>query len=122
MVPDPGTSFTLHVWRDLMALLGIAHSYAAAEQKKTNGLTEKKNATIVDRITAHMVDDVSLWDRQFDAAVFARNTSVQTSIGRTLFEINFGLDSVLPIDTLVSLPPERDAYENRMEDLQATRG
>ena len=63
-----------------MASLGIAHFYAAAEHQKTNGLTEKDNATIVDRITAHMVDDVSLWDRQLGAAVFARNTSVQTSI------------------------------------------
>ena len=86
------------------------------------GLTEKNNGTIVDRITAHIVDDVSLWDRQLSAAVFALNPSVQTSTGRTPFEINFGLDPVLPIDALVPVPPEPNAYANRVEELQATRG
>ena len=122
VVSDPGTSFTSHVWRDLMASLGIAHFYAAAEHQQTNGLTEKNNGTIVDRITAHIVDDVSLWDRQLSAAVFALNPRVQTSTGRTPFEINFGLDPVLPIDALVPVPPEPNAYANRVEELQATRG
>ena len=47
---------------------------------------------------------------------------MQTSTGRTPFEINFGLDPVLPIDALVPVPPEPNAYANRVEELQATRG
>ena len=98
VISDQGPAFTSELWAAAMIEMGIRHSLASAEHAQTNGLVEKMNGTLMDRLAA-FVDVVEAdWDVRLPQAVFAVNSSCQTTNRSSPFEVLFGIPPVLPIE------------------------
>ena len=121
VVSDQGTAFTSGIWAEQMETLGIQHSFAAAEHQQTNGLVERNNGVLVDRLAAFIEETPDVWDAQLSAAVFAINTSVQASTLTVPFQALFGLLPRLPVEALLPQVPDPEAGEGRDEQMERLR-
>lgn len=102
-------------------MYGIRHSFAAAEHQQSNGLAEKNNGVLVDRLAAYIAEDPATWDDHLSAAVFAINTSSQASIRTTPFEVCFGILPRLPVEAMLPELPEGDDEESRRRSMERRR-
>lgn len=90
IVTDQGSAFTSQSWAEMIDRLKIQHTLVAAEHQQTNGLVEKANGSLIDRIAAFVVDHIDCWDELLDSAVFTINTSTQLTINIYPFQVVFG--------------------------------
>jgi hypothetical protein len=97
IVSDNGPAFTAEKWARTLSFLGVRHSLTSPEHAQTNGLVERVNGVILDRLAAYVTEEVD-WDLQLSAAVFSINTSAQASTRTSPFEIVYGVPAVLPVD------------------------
>ena len=107
IVSDNGPAFTSGRWARALAVLGIRHSLTSPEHAQCNGLVERVNGVILDRLAAHVAEGDD-WDVQLPAAIFAINTGVQASTRTSPFELIFGLPAVLPVEA--RLPRTADEW------------
>ena len=91
VVTDQGSAFTSQSWSEMVGRLNIRHTLATAEHQQTNGLVEKANGTLVDRVAAFVLDHLDSWDKLLGSAVFAINSSIQSSINVSPFQVVFGM-------------------------------
>jgi transposase InsO family protein len=97
IVSDNGPAFTSEKWARTLSVLGVRHSLTSPEHAQSNGLVERINVVLLDRLAAYVTEEVD-WDLQLSAAVFAINTSAQASTRTSPFEIVYGVPAVLPVD------------------------
>ena len=95
--------------------------FAAAEHQQTNGLVERNNGVLVDRLAAFIEETPDVWDAQLSAAVFAINTSVQASTLTVPFQALFGLLPRLLVEALLPKVPDPEAGERRDEQMERLR-
>jgi hypothetical protein len=96
IVSDQGSAFTSAARRDTLSSLGIIHTLATTERPQTNGLVERQNAVIMDKLVA-FVDKKESWDEGLQSSVFAINTDVHTATKFSPFEVVFGFSDE-PLD------------------------
>lgn len=84
----------------------MAHSLCTTERAQSNGLTEKLNGVLVDRLAAFVMERPEKWDRFLPAAIASLNTSVQVSTKFSPFHIIFGFCPVLAIESRFPWPEE----------------
>ena len=76
IISDRGPAFTSHLWKNEMAGKGVEHALCTTEHAQSNGLTEKVNGVLVDRLAAFAVDRPDKWDRLLPSAIATLNTGV----------------------------------------------
>lgn len=63
-VPD----FSSYQWANVMQQFSIFYSMDATEHQQFNGLVEKSNGAIEDRLVAFIADHPTKWNRQLSAS------------------------------------------------------
>lgn len=78
VISGRGSTFTSTLWKETLLDLTVTHSIATTERLQTNGLVERQNAILIDRLSAFF-DSHSEWDEGLQDTVFTVNTDVHTS-------------------------------------------
>lgn len=63
IVTDRGTAFTAQLLRTALTLSGTAHRRTAAYQPQRNGLTERLNKTLADKLCIYVDVERKKWDK-----------------------------------------------------------
>ena len=103
IISDQGPAFTSELSASAMEELGVHHSLASAEHAQTNGLVEKMNGTLMDRLAAFVNIEAGDWDVHLPQAVFSVNSSRQTTTRESPFEVLFGVPPVIPIERRLAM-------------------
>ena len=99
VVTDQGPAFTSFKWAGVVRHFAIEHALVSAEHAQANGLVERANGTLVDRLCGLLRGATEDWGDRLQQAVFSINTGLQATTGVSPFELVFGLTAVLPIDS-----------------------
>ena len=112
---DQGKAFVSRTWGQMITQFQIIQFFSAVEHHQSNGLVEKANGTLVDRLAAFIYPDSSEWDLWLSAAVFAINSSVQESTNCSPLQIVHGTLPRLPIEARFPFMDESIVQESREE-------
>ena len=121
VITDQGKAFISRKWIEVIRRLGIDHSYAAAEHQQSNGLVEKTNGVVIDRMAAHIEEVPTEWDLHLSSAVFSIITSKHSSTSFSPFQIMFGALPVLPVEGRYPWPAEVDEAVRSADSLVRIR-
>ena len=99
VLSDQGTEFNNSLNDNLAKLLGIERRLSTPYYPQTNGLDERFNQTLQGMLVKLVHEKKEKWSDVLDGCVFAYNTSVQDSTKYTPFQLMFGRQATLPIDS-----------------------
>ena len=99
VVTDQGPAFTSSKWAKVVRRFAIEHALVLAEHAQANGLVERANGTLVDRLCGLLRGVTENWGDRLQQAVFSINTGLQATTGKSSFELVYGLTAALPIDS-----------------------
>jgi transposase InsO family protein len=130
IVSDRDPVFTSHLWRDLFQLAGVKQRLSTAFHPQTDGQSEVVNRIIVMYLWCVTGDRPRAWVDWLSWAEYCYNTSFQTALRATPFEVVYGRPPppLLPLqpgaaltEAAESLLRDRDAFleEVRERLLQA---
>ena len=94
---DNGTEFDNSLVNKLCQYLEVVHKFSSPYRPQTNGMVEKANHTVVQKLSKIAHNDSSNWDIYLPQAVFAANISKNRTSGFSPFELLFGRSPSLPI-------------------------
>ncbi len=106
IISDRGSAFISNLWKEEMTKLGVHHALCTTEHAQSNGLTEKVNGVLIDRLAAFANEHPEHWDRHLPPAMACLNTGVQVSTKFSPFQIIFGFCPTLPIENRFPWPEE----------------
>jgi hypothetical protein len=101
LLSDQGTNYTSKVMTELYALMGVSRLVTSGYHPQTNGLVERFNHTIVQILRTLCDIRSENWPEYVQTAVFAYNTSIQTTLAESPFYIVYGRECRLPGDVLL---------------------
>ena len=104
LLTDNGGEFVASYFEDICRLLKVKRVTTTAYRPQTDGLTERFNKTLMQMVTQFVNDYHDDWDAHVQEAVFAYNTSTQSSIMETPHYLMHGWDPNMPIDVLLDIP------------------
>ena len=90
IVLDHDTKFTSTFWCELHRLMGTKLLMSTVFHPQTDGATERANCSIGQTLRIIINDDQKNWADKCPMVEFALNSSVSTTTGFTLFELNQG--------------------------------
>ena len=90
IVSDHNTKFTSMFWRELHRLMGTKLLMSTAFHPQMDGTTERANHSIGQILRMIINDHQKNWADKCPMVEFALNSSVSTTTGFTLFELNQG--------------------------------
>ena len=97
---DQGTNFESTLMHKVCDVMGITNTRTTAYHPQCDGQVERQNRTLQDMLAAFCTKH----DNDWDAAVFAYNTSRQESLQTSPYEIVFGRIPRLPLELELGLP------------------
>ena len=106
---DRGSQFTSRFWKKLLELLNIRPIYSTAHHHASNGQVERFNAIVTQTLRCFTASEPSLWSYYLPLAEFAINNSVNSSTGKSPFEIVYGFS--LNFDPAVSFTHAKNHAE-----------
>ena len=89
------------------SLMGI-HKNTTAYHPQTDGLVERFNRTLTDMLAKTVKANGRDWNQHLYFALFAYQTSPQTSTGESPFYLLYGRDPCLPTESALSPIPDRN--------------
>jgi transposase InsO family protein len=119
IVSDQGSSFTSKSWSCFLEQHGIRRILATAERPQTNGLVERANAVLTDRM-AHQLKSDLRWDEGVPAAVFAINTGIHFATRTSPFELVYGTQVRLPVENRFPWPSDEENPSHEANRIQAS--
>jgi hypothetical protein len=90
IVSNRDTKFIGHFWRNLWNKLGTNLAFSSAYHPQMDGQTEVVNRILGDLLRILVTKHHSSWDNVLPQAEFAYNDSVNSSTGKSPFEIVYG--------------------------------
>ena len=116
LISDQGKAFIAREWAEMVSAIGTCHHLVSPEHAQGNGLVEKVNGTVINRLSAFVQEEPEAWDENLQSAVFSINTATQDSTGTSPFELLFGIAPRLPRENFFPWPEEtRDRRERSMK-------
>ena len=85
------TKFLGHFWRTLWKKLGTNLMFSSSYHPQTDGQTEVVNKSLGDLLRSLVIEHHSSWDNILPQAEFAYNDSVNWSIGKSPFQVVYGM-------------------------------
>ena len=105
-VSDRGSVFTSHFWSELTRLLGIKRDLSTAFHPESDGQTERTNQILEQYLRCYVDYLQDDWVKYLPLAEFAYNSKVQSSLGVSPFEANYGFTpTTLNVPSLDSYVP-----------------
>ena len=90
MLSDQGTEFLNETVEQLCKGFGIDRRVTSAYNPRTNGLTERFNATLIQSLRKQAEEEPLKWDKWLPLVLLAYRSRVHSSTGFTPFELMFG--------------------------------
>src|SRR6266481_346322 len=90
IVSDRDTKFTSSFWKELHRLMGTKLLMSMAFHPQMDGATEQANHLVGQVLRALVHNDQKDWENQCPIVEFALNSSISSSTGYALFELNYG--------------------------------
>jgi hypothetical protein len=91
IVSDRDTKFVGHFWRNLWKSLGTYLSFSSSYHPQTYGKNEVVNISLGNLLRILVTKQGRLWDQIMAQAEFEFNNLVNRSIGKSPFEIVYGI-------------------------------
>lgn len=91
IVSDRDSKFVGHFWRTLWKKLGTNLNFSSAYHPQTDGQIEVVNRSLGNLLRCLTKEHSTQWDLILPQAEFAYNDSINRSIGKTPFEVVYGL-------------------------------
>jgi hypothetical protein len=98
MVVDGGLENKLHV-AEFSGKYGIERVQVSAYHAAANGMIERAHRPIVDALAKMTAGGLGDWVTNLPGVLFAERTTVHKPTGRTPFWMEYGRETVLPIET-----------------------
>jgi len=89
-ITDQGREFVNSLNRQLFESFGIRHSISAAYHPQTNGLSERTNRTLKERLSTLVNEEMDDWDLLLPKVAHSMRTVRQTTTKMSPYEILFG--------------------------------
>ena len=92
IITDPGSIFTLDLWKETTKQLGIERRLSTAFHPQMDGQMERTNSTLEEYLRAYVNYQQDNWKELLPMAEFTYNNGYQESIKRTPFFANYGVN------------------------------
>ena len=103
----------------------VDHRTITPYHPQANGLVERLNYTLADRLSMYVNSKHTDWDEILPYITFAYNTSRQGSTGKTPFYLIYGREARLPMDKKMEVSASGD-YTGRitwkLQDRKSAKG
>ena len=107
LLSDRGTNFLSNIVKELCRYFDIHKVQTTAYHPQCDGMCERLNSTLYDRLAMYTNDQHTDWDVYLPAALFACRISPATeSTQHSPFFLMYGREARLPIDAMIK-PPEK---------------
>ena len=114
VISDKGSEFIARVTKEVCAMLGIEQQFTPSFVHHCLGACERTHSTLAERLTPYMKSHY--WDEIVPAITFAMNSSQNSALGYSPFEVIFGqrpkfplTNNLIPKD-LQTLPKDVRSY------------
>ncbi len=125
IIHDRDVRFTATYWQNLWKERGTEVRFSTAYHPQTDGQTERMNRTVI-QIMRTMVEEYGdEWDECLPMVEMAMNSAKQSSTGMSPYQMVFGREMTLPVDTrlgtgLVSTNPAVGDLGTRLREVWDT--
>jgi hypothetical protein len=104
VLSDEGSEFFNQLVAEVCKLYGVTKVFSAAYHSRGNGMVERLNRTIEDRLK-HTTNQACVdWDVWLPEALFAIRSTPASGTKMIPFRLLYGRDSILPIDNALLYP------------------
>ena len=107
IITDNGSAFVSIKLEMQLRAWGIEQSRISPTHAQSNGLVERMNRTLKERMSPYLEGEAANWHQHFDEAVWGVNHTVQSSTGFSPFALLYGREPVLRLDLAFNWPEER---------------
>ena len=104
---DQGPEFNSGLFKELHRLSGIRMSNTTPYHAQGDGKVERFNRTLLNMLRAIPESEKNNWKAYLSKLTFAYNSTVNKLTGYSPFFLLFGRDSLLPIDCILPLEPNK---------------
>ena len=105
ILSDQGRNFISETVRILCEKFLIIHKFSSAYHPQTNGMVERLNRTLCESLAK--VKGTDEWDLHILAILLAYRTKRHATTGYTPFQLVYGRQAILPIETIIPVEPEQ---------------
>jgi hypothetical protein len=100
-INDNGREFVNSIGKELHRLTGKKQRLTSAYHPQANGLVERENRTIKERIRKSLMGDIHRWPDVLESAMFSIRTTKHATTGFSPFFLLYNREPVLPLDVRV---------------------
>ena len=123
---DFGAEMTASVTSQICQLLGVPQRFAPAFCHFIMGKNERSHLDLARRLTPFTNSNKNNWDKYLHAVVFSMNSSVNSTLGFSPYEIVFGMKARFPLSSpmqmfdISAVPKEYKSYIKHQSDILDT--
>ena len=115
ILSDNGKNFISDVVKVLCEKFLIKHIFSSPYHPQTNGMVERLNRTLCNSLAKVKEKDED-WDIHIPAILFAYRTKRHATTGYTPFQLVYGRQAILPIETTIPIEHKEPEEEIDLED------
>lgn len=97
-INDNGREFVNEVSKELHRLTGTKQRLTSPYHPQANGLVERQNRTIKDKLKRTLMENINNWPDVLESVLFAYRTSRHKTTGFSPFFMLYNREPVLPLD------------------------
>jgi transposase InsO family protein len=94
---DNAKAFSSHALVEFCFKYGIVLSHSSNYYLQGKGLEESSNKNIMNILKKVVGENKNSWDRKIKYTLWVDQIATKTSIGKTLFELVYGIEAKLPV-------------------------
>ncbi|GJY88320.1 reverse transcriptase domain-containing protein [Tanacetum coccineum] len=98
IVSDNRKQFRDNPFKDWCEKLSIRQCFASVKHPQTNGLVERANRSLGERIKARLGEKNKNWVEEISHVLWAHRTMIKSSNGETPFSLTYGTEAVIPVE------------------------
>ncbi|GJV72440.1 reverse transcriptase domain-containing protein [Tanacetum coccineum] len=117
IISDNGKQFQDNPFKDWCEKLCIRQHFASVKHPQTNGLVERANHSLGERIKARLDERSKNWMEELPYVLWTHRTMIKSSNRDTPFSLTYGTEAVIPAE--VNMPTLRTAEVNLEENKEA---
>nr|GEX52145.1 reverse transcriptase domain-containing protein [Tanacetum cinerariifolium] len=107
IVSDNGKQFSDNPFKDWCDKLNITQRFASVKHPQSNGLVERANRSLGERIKSRLGEGNKNWVEELPYVLWAHRTIIKSSHVDTPFSLTYGTEAVIP--TEIGMPTYRTA-------------
>ncbi|GJY33451.1 reverse transcriptase domain-containing protein [Tanacetum coccineum] len=98
LISDRGTHFYNKIMEKTMKRYGVNHRFSTSYHPQTSGQVENTNKALKRILEKTVKDNLAIWSRKLDDALWAFRTAYKTPTGTTPYKLIYGKNCHLPFE------------------------